>query len=164
MRSIRSPDICLNRLLDPGHRRVFRVLCLDPVWRRAGTIRAVPMFGNQPLEPEFASLAEQIRADFALLEGCDEDAVGAPCQQSGEIGLAQAQWELAQIYRRARGNRMRKAEPRHHACGYAIYRNRKSHRRRVAPPRRRPRMSLSGCAVRPRRSADNGRSSCDRFG
>ena len=55
------------------------------------------MFGNQPLEPEFASLAEQIRADFALLEGGDEDPIGATCQQPGEIGFAQAQWQLAQI-------------------------------------------------------------------
>jgi hypothetical protein len=55
------------------------------------------MFGNQPLEPEFASLAEQIKADFALLEGCDEDPIGAPCQQPGEIDFAQAQWQLAQI-------------------------------------------------------------------
>jgi hypothetical protein len=55
------------------------------------------MFGNQPLEPEFASLAEQIRADFALLEGCEQDPIGAPCQQPGEIGFAQVQWQFAQI-------------------------------------------------------------------
>ena len=55
------------------------------------------MFGNQPLEPKFASLAEQIRADFALLVGRKEDPVRAPCQQPREIGFAQTQWQLAQI-------------------------------------------------------------------
>jgi hypothetical protein len=55
------------------------------------------MFGNQPLESKFASLAEQIRADFALLEGCEEDPVWPPFQQPREVGFAQAQWQLAQI-------------------------------------------------------------------
>jgi hypothetical protein len=55
------------------------------------------MFGNQPLESELASLAEQIRADFALLEGCEEDPVWPPGQQPGEVGFAQAQWQLAQV-------------------------------------------------------------------
>ena len=55
------------------------------------------MFGNQPIEPEFTSLAEQIRADFALLEGCEEDPVWPPCEQPGEVGFAKAQWQLAQI-------------------------------------------------------------------
>lgn len=87
----------IERVLDQPHRWVFRVLDLQPVRRRAGAIGAVPMFGNQPLEPEFASLAEQIRADFALLEGGDEDPIGATRQQPGEAGFAQAQWQLAQI-------------------------------------------------------------------
>jgi len=55
------------------------------------------MFGNQPLEPELASLAEQIRADFALLEGCEEDPVWPACEQSGQVGFAKAQWQLAQV-------------------------------------------------------------------
>jgi hypothetical protein len=55
------------------------------------------MFGNQPLESKFASLAEQIRADFALLEGCEEDPAWSPFQQLREVGFAQAQWQLAQI-------------------------------------------------------------------
>jgi hypothetical protein len=40
------------------------------------------MFGNQPLEPELASLEEQIRADFALLEGCEEDPVWPPSRST----------------------------------------------------------------------------------
>jgi len=55
------------------------------------------MFGNQPLEPEFASLAEQIDADFALLEGCEEDPVRPPGEQAGKVGFAKAQWQLAQV-------------------------------------------------------------------
>ena len=55
------------------------------------------MFGTQPLESKFASLAEQIRADFALLEGCEEDPVWPPCEQTGQIGFAKAQWQLAQV-------------------------------------------------------------------
>jgi hypothetical protein len=84
-------------LLDPGHRRVFRVFDLQPVRRLAGAIGAVPMFRNQSLEPELASLAEQMRADFALLEGCEEDPIWPPFQQPREVGFAQAQWQLAQI-------------------------------------------------------------------
>lgn len=56
------------------------------------------MFGNQPLEAELTSLAEQVRPDIALFEGRDEDPIGAPCQQPGEIGFAQAQWQLAQVF------------------------------------------------------------------
>jgi hypothetical protein len=55
------------------------------------------MFRNQSLEPELASLAEQMRADFALLEGCEEDPIWPPFQQPREVGFAQAQWQLAQI-------------------------------------------------------------------
>ena len=54
------------------------------------------MFGNQPVEPKFASLEEQIRADFALLVGRKEDPV-PPSQQPREIGFVQTQWQLAQI-------------------------------------------------------------------
>ena len=56
------------------------------------------MFGNQPLETKLTSLAEQIRSDFTLLEGRHEDPIGAPCQQPGEIGFAQAQWQLTHIF------------------------------------------------------------------
>jgi len=45
------------------------------------------MFGNQPLEPEFASLAEQIRSDFALLEGCEEDPIWPPCGNRARLVL-----------------------------------------------------------------------------
>jgi hypothetical protein len=55
------------------------------------------MFGNQPVRAEFTNLAEQIRAGFCLLEGGDEDSIGATFQQPGEIGFAQAQWQLGQI-------------------------------------------------------------------
>jgi hypothetical protein len=60
-------------------------------------IGAVPMFGNQPFEPEFASLVEKIRADFALLGGYEEGSVPPSFQQSREVGFAKAQWQLAQI-------------------------------------------------------------------
>ena len=56
------------------------------------------MFGNQPFEPELTSLAEQIRSDFALLEGCEEDPIWPPSQRPGEIGFAQGQWQLAQVF------------------------------------------------------------------
>ena len=90
------PSFGIERLFDPLHGGVRRVLHLDPVRRGADAIGAVAMFRNQALEPELAGLAEQIRADIALLEGGDEDPIGAPCQQPGEIGFAQAQWQLAQ--------------------------------------------------------------------
>jgi hypothetical protein len=51
------------------------------------------MLANQPLKTEFASLAEQIDADFALLEGCEKD----PVWPSGEVSFANAQRELAQV-------------------------------------------------------------------
>ena len=47
------------------------------------------MFGSQPLEPKFASLTEQIRADFALLVGRKDDPVWPPFQPPREIGFAQ---------------------------------------------------------------------------
>jgi hypothetical protein len=55
------------------------------------------MFGNQPLESKFASLAEQIRADFALLEGCEEDPAWSPFQQLREVGFARLNGSLRRL-------------------------------------------------------------------
>jgi hypothetical protein len=51
---------------------VGSVVYLDPVLRSTAQIGAVPTVGDQAVEPHVAGGAEEIRADFALLELADE--------------------------------------------------------------------------------------------
>jgi hypothetical protein len=56
------------------------------------------MLRYQAFQPELAGLPEQVLADLAMFERRDEDPIGTACQQPGEIGFAQAQWQLAQVF------------------------------------------------------------------
>ena len=55
------------------------------------------MLRDQPFQPHQAGVAEQVRADLALLEVAQEDPVDAARQQPGEVGLAHAERQLAEI-------------------------------------------------------------------
>ena len=54
------------------------------------------MLGDQALQPHQAGVAEQVRADLALLEVGQKDAVDAPRQQPGQVGLAHRQRQPAE--------------------------------------------------------------------
>jgi hypothetical protein len=51
---------------EPFQRWMTSVLDLDPVWRSAAAIDALPTLGNQALQTELAGLPEQVRADRTL--------------------------------------------------------------------------------------------------
>ena len=55
------------------------------------------MFRHQTFKPEFAGFAKQLRADLALLEIGNENAIRAAGQQPGQIGLAHGERQFAQI-------------------------------------------------------------------
>jgi hypothetical protein len=54
----------------------------------AGTVRTIGQFRHHAFEAHVAGGAKQIGADLALLEGRDEDAVGAAREQLCEVLLA----------------------------------------------------------------------------
>jgi hypothetical protein len=64
------------RVFDPVHSRVFFTQC-----GRRGS--PVAVLRNNPFKPEFASLPEQVQADFALLKIADENSLRAPRLASG---------------------------------------------------------------------------------
>ena len=51
------------------------VLDLDPVPEPAGAIAAFAVFRDQALQPHQAGMSEQVRADLALVEVGQEDAI-----------------------------------------------------------------------------------------
>ena len=128
----------------PGHRRAGRVLDLDPVRRPAGAIWPVPTLRDQPFKPHVAGGAEQVRADLALLEGCDENPIGAARQQPREVGLAHRQRQARSRHPPRPAGRRRRAGLRRLACGCAERRSRRCRRRRAPRPRRRGRTAWSG--------------------
>ena len=60
-------------------------------------IGPVPSLAHQPLKPQPAGGAKQIRPDLAALKRIDEDAFGPARQQAFEVGLAQMQRQLVQV-------------------------------------------------------------------
>jgi hypothetical protein len=54
---------------------------LKPVGRASSTIGALAMFRNQALTPKKAGVAKQVRADLALFEWLQMDAVDTPRQE-----------------------------------------------------------------------------------
>jgi hypothetical protein len=48
----------IDRFLHPHHGRMLRILYLQPVRRRAGTITALPVFRHDALKSELARLAK----------------------------------------------------------------------------------------------------------
>jgi hypothetical protein len=73
------------------------VLDLEPVVASARTIDALAMLGDQALKPHPARRLEQLGTDLALLEWRYKDPLGPPAQQLRQVGLAQMQWQSAQI-------------------------------------------------------------------
>src|SRR5690349_13929594 len=65
-------EACLHAL----ERVVLPILDFDPVLRPSATVRPVGAFRDQALKTELANLAEQVRADLALFEVADENAIG----------------------------------------------------------------------------------------
>ena len=55
------------------------------------------MFRNQPLQPHQAGVAEQVRANLALFEIAEEDALHSACQEPGEAGFARRQRQTPEI-------------------------------------------------------------------
>src|ERR1700682_3259834 len=87
-----------KRLSHPIQRRMTAVLHLDPTRRPPAAVNAIPTLGDHTLKAKLASLAKQVRSDLALFKRRDEDAVRPTCQKPGEIGLAQMQRQLAQVF------------------------------------------------------------------
>ena len=50
-------------------------LNLHPVWRSAGSIGSVPVFGDQAFQAQHTRMPKQIRSDLALFEVTQEDAI-----------------------------------------------------------------------------------------
>jgi hypothetical protein len=69
-----------ERIHHPAKRRIRPVLDLDPAIKPTTAIRALTLFRNQPLQPHQAGVPKQVRADFALLERRQVDAVDAARQ------------------------------------------------------------------------------------
>src|SRR6476646_1575805 len=78
-------------ILHPAERRMLPVLDLDPAIVPAAAINTLAVLRNHAFQPEQAGMPEQIRADFALLEIAQNDAVDTPRQQPRQAGLAHAE-------------------------------------------------------------------------
>ena len=68
-------------ILHPAERWVLPVLDLDPAIGPTTAISAVAVLGDQALQAQQAGMAEQVRANLALLEVAQEDTVHTPRQQ-----------------------------------------------------------------------------------
>jgi hypothetical protein len=76
---------------------VCSVLDLHPVPRGAGPVRPVTSFRHHAFEPHFARGLEQLGTDLALFERRDEDAIGPPREEPGEIRLAHRERKASKI-------------------------------------------------------------------
>jgi hypothetical protein len=85
------------RILIPCHGRVFRVLHLHPMRRVAGAVRPILGLETNPSNPKQAGVPEEVGTDLALLEVGQEDAIDAPRKQPGQVRLAHAQRQLANV-------------------------------------------------------------------
>jgi hypothetical protein len=65
------------------------VLHLDPAIKPAGTISTVPVLGDQPLQSHQAGVAEQVRADLALFERRQMDAVDTARGYQAELSAGE---------------------------------------------------------------------------
>jgi len=65
--------------------------------RPAGTIGTISAFRNQTLGTHIAGRPKQVRADLALFEGGDEDALGATDQEPRQIGLAHPERKMPHV-------------------------------------------------------------------
>ena len=63
----------------------------------AAAIEALAVLRDHALQPHQTGVAEQVRADLALLEVAQEDTVHTPRQQPCEAGLAHRQRQAAEI-------------------------------------------------------------------
>ena len=81
-----SSSMCLSDAIES---LMLLVLDFNPVFRPAAAIGSIGALGDQTLEAELAGLAEQVRANLALLEVADEDAVRPARQQPLQVGLPQ---------------------------------------------------------------------------
>ena len=86
------------RILDPRHGRMFWIFHFYPMRGASSVVRPILVLGNQSLQAQQAGVSEEIRTDLALLEVRQEDAIDAPSEQSGQISLAHAQRQLANVF------------------------------------------------------------------
>jgi hypothetical protein len=61
-------------------------------------VRPILVLGDQSFQAHQAGVSEEIRTDLALLEVRQEDAIDAPSEQSGQVSLAHAQRQLANVF------------------------------------------------------------------
>jgi hypothetical protein len=73
------------------------VLHLNPAVASPAPIDAVTVLRHQPLQPHQAGMAKQLRADLALLERREMDAVDAAGQQLLQVGLTHRQRQSPDI-------------------------------------------------------------------
>ena len=118
--STASAGRILKRIHHPAESRMLPVLHLDPAIEPAAAVDAVAVLRDQPLQPHQAGVAEQVRADLALLEWRQVDAVDPPRQQPRQVGLAhRSAAACGDPRRRSPACRRRRTRPRHRACGSA---------------------------------------------
>src|SRR6516165_6852200 len=88
----------LESIHHPAHGRVLAVRDLDPMRASAATIGAVPVFAAQAFESHTTCRAEQVGANFALLEGRGEYAIRSPSEESGKVRLPHSQGQTSQVF------------------------------------------------------------------
>ena len=78
----------LELIQHAAKRRMSPVLDLDPAIRAPAAISALAMLRDQAFQAEETCVPEQIRADLALFEIAQKDAIDTARQQPGKVGLA----------------------------------------------------------------------------
>ena len=86
------------RILDPRHGRMFWIFHFYPMRGAPSAVRPILVLGDQSFQAHQAGVSEEIRTDLALLEVRQEDAIDAPGEQSGQVSLAHAQRQLANVF------------------------------------------------------------------
>ena len=114
------PSFGIERLFDPLHGGVRRVLHLDPVRRaRRRGRRGRDAFETRPSSPNSQALRNRSGPISPCSKAGDEDAHPAGALPAGgqRLALRSAQRQLAEAIAVEReGDRRRKAAPRHRAC------------------------------------------------
>ena len=77
----------LELVLDPAVSGMFPVLDFDPVPEPAAAVGALAVLRHHAFQPHQAGVPEQVRADLALLEIAQEDAVDTRASRRARLTL-----------------------------------------------------------------------------
>ena len=78
---VKLRNSALELVRDAAKGRMLPVLHLDPVVASAWPVDALAMLGDQALKPHPTRRLEQFGANFALLEGRNEDSLGTAMEK-----------------------------------------------------------------------------------